>query len=165
MAYSGTYHPKNIKKYKGNINKIRYLSLWELKAFKWCDNNPHILRWSSEETIIPYRCDTDGKMHRYYMDLWIKVDTKNQNGYNEILIEVKPHKQHCYKCYSREPCRFGLKNKSYKKRRKTKSFITEARTWTKNQSKWRATLKYARARNMDFLILDEYSLNLKKPRR
>lgn len=165
MAHKGTYKPKNIKKYRGDINNIRYLSLWELKSFKWCDNNPRVLKWSSEEIVIPYRCDTDGKMHRYYMDLWVKMDSKSVNGFDELLIEVKPHKQHCQKCFERKACPCGLKNTSYKKRRRTKSFLYEERQWVKNQSKWRATKKWAKAHKMEFFILDEFGLGMKKPRR
>ena len=53
MAYSGRYRVKNPKKYKGDPNMVIYRSLKE-KHFKWCDDNPKVKRWSSEETVIPY---------------------------------------------------------------------------------------------------------------
>ena len=54
MAYSGKFIPKNRNKYKGNPKKIVYRSLWERSFMKYCDSNPSILEWSSEEIIIPY---------------------------------------------------------------------------------------------------------------
>ena len=53
MAYSGRYSIKNASKYKGDINNIIYRSLWEKVVFQWCDKNPKVKQWSSEEIIIP----------------------------------------------------------------------------------------------------------------
>ena len=55
MAYSGYFKPKNPTKYRGNPTNIVYRSLWERKFMVFCDNNPSILQWGSEEIIIPYR--------------------------------------------------------------------------------------------------------------
>ena len=44
----------------------------------FCDNNPSILQWGSEEIIIPYRAP-DGKVRRYYPDFYIKVREKSGN--------------------------------------------------------------------------------------
>ena len=88
MAYSGRYRVKNRKKYEGDFNKVKYRSLWERQTFKWLDNNPGVIGWSSEEVIIPYRCKTDGKIHRYFVDLFIR--TKDGKIF---LIEIKPKKQ------------------------------------------------------------------------
>lgn len=35
MAYSGKFRPKNIGKYKGNVDKITYRSSWEAWAMKF----------------------------------------------------------------------------------------------------------------------------------
>ena len=67
---------------------ITYRSLWERQAFKWCDENPKILRWSSEEIVVPYISKTDGKRHRYYPDLKITYTSGNTS-----LIEIKPKRQ------------------------------------------------------------------------
>ena len=38
----------------------------------FCDHNDSIIEWGSEEVIIPYRCPTDGRVHRYYPDFLVK---------------------------------------------------------------------------------------------
>lgn len=162
MAYKGKFVPTNIEKYKGNYKNIVYRSLWELKSFKWCDTNSHIIQWSSEEIIIPYRCETDYKMHRYYMDLWVKLDKPDVRGNTEMIIEVKPHNEHCPKCHNRQVCKYGLKTPLKYTPRKTKSWYKKQRTWIKNQSKWKASRKYASDRGWSFVILDEYGLGIKK---
>ena len=53
MAYSGKYQVINKSKYKGDANGVIYRSLWEKHTFAWCDKNPKIKHWSSEETVIP----------------------------------------------------------------------------------------------------------------
>ena len=73
MSYSGRYIPSNKKKYKGNPTTIYYRSLWERKFMVYCDKNPRVLEWGSEELIIPYRLPTDGKIHRYFPDFYVKV--------------------------------------------------------------------------------------------
>ena len=73
MAKSGLYKPNNPKKYKGNPTTIIYRSSWEQKFMKFCDRTSSIVEWGSEEYIIPYRCPTDGRRHRYYPDFYIKV--------------------------------------------------------------------------------------------
>ena len=59
MAYSGRYRVKNTNKYEGDAKDVVYRSLWEKHAFKWCDNNPKVIKWSSEEVIIPYLYEVD----------------------------------------------------------------------------------------------------------
>jgi len=84
MAYRGRYTVKNPAKYDGDPTKVVFRSLWERQAFRWMDNNPSVIKWQSEETVIPYRCKTDNKIHRYFMD--IKMVTKEKT----FLIEIKP---------------------------------------------------------------------------
>ena len=73
MAYKGYFTPKTPKKYKGNPSKIIFRSLWERKVMQWCDSNPSIIEWSSEEISIPYFCPTDRKKHKYFPDFYIKI--------------------------------------------------------------------------------------------
>ena len=54
MAYKGKYKPKNRSKYKGDPTKIIYRSLWERRFMVYCDENPSIIKWASEEVVIPY---------------------------------------------------------------------------------------------------------------
>jgi hypothetical protein len=136
--YKGKFKPKNLSKYDGDPRSITYRSMWERQVFRWCDENSSVARWSSEEVIIPYRCQTDNKLHRYFVDLKI-VLTSGQT----YLIEIKPESQ------TQEP---------KKKSRKTKRYITEVMTYAKNQSKWEAANRICEARGWIFQVWTEKTL-------
>lgn len=137
-TYKGKYRVKNIKKYEGDPTKCIFRSLWERQAFRWLDEHPKVIKWSSEEVIVPYKCKTDGKIHRYYTDLKIKMaDGKT------YLIEIKPEAQ------TKEP-----KVRS----RKTKKYINEVLTYVKNQSKWEAAQEYCENRGWVFQVWTESTL-------
>ena len=152
MAYSGRYTVKNPSKYDGDPTKVVFRSLWERQTFRWMDDNPNVIKWQSEETIIPYRCKTDNRIHRYFMD--IKMVTKDKT----FLIEIKP------KCQTKAP-----KEPS----RKTKRYITEVMAYVKNTSKWETAESYCADRGWEFAIWTEETLRdmgikilgAKKPKR
>ena len=73
MSYKGKFHPTNTKKYRGDVHNIIYRSLWERKFMVYCDKNPDIVEWGSEEIIIPYMSPLDRKRHRYFPDFYIKT--------------------------------------------------------------------------------------------
>lgn len=133
--YSGKYRITNREKYDGDYNSVSYRSLWERQVFKWCDDNSDIKKWSSEETVINYRCKTDNKIHRYFVDL--KIQFKNGQTY---LIEIKPKKQ------TQEP---------KVRTRKTRTYITEVLTYVKNKSKWEAASEYCADRGWIFEVWTE----------
>jgi hypothetical protein len=135
MSYKGRFSPKHPEKYRGNPTDIIYRSLWERQVFKWCDNTDAVIEWSSETTVIPYKCRTDGKMHRYFCDLTIKF----KNG-KKLLVEIKPRKQ------TLPP---------EKKKRVTKAYLAEVMQYAKNISKWEAAKEYADERGWEFKIWDE----------
>ena len=87
MAYSGRYKVINVNKYHGDPTNVVYRSLWEKYCFIWCDTNPKVKSWSSEEIIIPYYYDADKKYHRYFPDLKIVLEDKT------LLVEIKPDKE------------------------------------------------------------------------
>jgi len=138
MAYSGRYKVKNRSKYKGDPDKVVFRSMWERHCFKWCDNNPEVKGWSSEETVIPYFYEVDKKYHRYFMDL--KIIYKSGKT---TLVEIKPDKE------TRPPTFNG---------RKTKRYITEGMTYVKNMNKWEAAKKYADDNGYGFEIWTENTL-------
>ena len=88
MTYKGKYRPKNPQKYKGDPDKVVYRSLWERNTFRWIDANPDIVEWNSEEVVIPYRCETDKRMHRYFVDVYYK----DRSG-AQYLVEIKPRER------------------------------------------------------------------------
>jgi len=145
MAYSGVYKPVNPSKYRGNPTRIIYRSLWERKFMTFCDNNPNIMEWGSEEVIIPYRCPTDGRVHRYYPDFYIKVKSKSGLT-SKYIIEVKPKKQ--------------TKKPTDKPKRKTAAWKREVMTYMKNTAKWRAAENFCEDRQMKFMILTEDHLGV-----
>lgn len=143
--YQGTYKPKFPEKYKGNPTNIIYRSSWELKFFNWCDSNESVLKWSSEEIVIPYICPTDNKPHRYFPDAWIEIKDK-AGDVKSYLIEIKPD------CQTRPPA---------PQERRTKRYLTEVMTWGKNSAKWAAAREYCRNRGYEFMILTEHHLGIK----
>lgn len=138
MAYSGKYRIKNMNKYSGDPDKVTYRSSWEKACFIWCDNNPNIKSWSSEEVVVPYKWDIDKKMHRYFVDLKI---TFNDN--KTLLIEIKPDKE----------------TSPPKRPDKSKRYINEAMTYVKNMNKWEAANSYAKDRGWNFQIWTEDTLH------
>ena len=144
--YQGKYKPKFPEKYEGDPTQIIYRSSWELKFFNWCDSNPSVINWCSEEIVIPYVCPTDGKVHRYFPDSRIKVKNKS-NQISVYLVEIKPDKQ------TRPP---------EVPSRRTKRFLNEAATYMKNEAKWKAATKFDKDRVWEFKILTENHLGLNK---
>ncbi len=107
---------------------------------KYCDSNPSILEWSSEEIIIPYYSPVDKKYRRYFPDFFIK--SLNRDGtISKKIIEIKPKKQ-------------TVPPKKPKKKR-SKGYLTEAKTYVTNHSKWEAAKKYCEKRKWIFQILTE----------
>ncbi len=138
MTYKGKFKPKNVNKYNGDYNNIYYRSSWELSLMVWLDNNPNVKNWSSETVVIPYLCEIDKKIHRYFPDFKITFD--NNKTY---LVEVKPENQ---------------TTTPVKRSRKTKKYINESIRYIQNISKWKAAKKYAEDRNWIFSIWTENTL-------
>lgn len=138
----GYFTPTHPEKYKGNIEKIRYMSSWELSFHQFLDTNPHILQWSSEPFSIPYIKPTDGRIHRYYPDYWVEYKNKRGTIIHEI-IEVKPESQ------TKPPVRRG-------KRKKTQ--ITEQIMYAINTAKWASAQKFCDRNRLKFRIVTEQQL-------
>ena len=47
----------------------------------YCDNNPNILEWGSEEIIIPYKSPFLKKVHRYFPDFFIKYKNSSEKSF------------------------------------------------------------------------------------
>jgi hypothetical protein len=136
--YQGKFRPRNIAKYEGDYTNITYRSMWERQVFLWCDRNDTVASWSSEEIVIPYRCATDNKYHRYFTDL--KIRLKSGETY---IIEIKPESQ------TKEPKR---------RSRVTSKYIKEVMTYAKNQSKWEAANKLCEERGWKFQVWTEKTI-------
>lgn len=138
MAYKGKYKPMKPQKYVGDATKIVYRSLWERQAFRWIENQPWIVEWNSEEVVIPYVCQTDKKVHRYFIDLYFKTEDGKM-----YLIEIKPKRETM-------PPKLGKK--------KTKKYLSESLTYIKNQSKWKAATEFAKDNGAIFEVWTEDTL-------
>ena len=142
MSYKGKYSIKNPSKYVGNSSSIIFRSLWEKKFMEVCDMTPSILKWASEEVVIPYFFPVDKKWHRYFPDFYIMYKTRT-NTIEESIIEIKPYKE----LFRPE-----------RKTKKTKRFLQENITWVKNQSKWKSAKQYCHKKGWKFQILTEKEL-------
>lgn len=141
--HQGKYTPKFPHKYKGDPTQIIWRSSWELKFFNWCDTNSSVIQWSSEELVIPYKCPTDNRWHRYFPDALIKV--RDQDGrVKTFLIEIKPAAQ------TVPP-----------KKRNSKQYLNEVLTWGKNEAKWKAANEYCLDRGYEFKLITEHELGIK----
>lgn len=137
MSYKGRYKIKKPDKYAGDPTKVVYRSLWERNAFRWCEDNPKVKLWNSEEVVVPYVSTVDKKLHRYFVDLLIQMDDKKT-----YLVEIKPKNQTI----------------APKKRRKTKKYINEVLTYAKNNDKWEAANQFAEHKGWKFQVWTEETL-------
>lgn len=144
-TYKGIFKPKNPQKYKGDPTNIIYRSLWECKFMSYLDSHPDVLFWASEEFSIPYLSPIDNKIHRYFPDFWVKK--KNRDGQIEtVIIEIKPKKQ--------------LSAPKIKKRM-SKKYLEEIKTWGINKAKWDSAKNFCEDRKWKFQILTENELGIK----
>lgn len=143
-TYKGFYRISNPSKYRGDIHNVIYRSSWELRFMKYCDHNSAIVEWGSETMIIPYRSPVDNKIHRYFVDFYVKI--KDSSGkLTKYLIEIKPEK------FTKPPDI---------PKRKTKRFIQEVFNYGTNQAKWKAANEFCEDRGMKFLVLTEKDLGI-----
>lgn len=144
-TYKGKYKVTNRTKYRGDAQDVVYRSSWELKFMKWCDQNPSVLEWGSETVVIPYKSPIDNKVHRYFVDFYIKVISQD-GTISRYLVEIKPEK------FTKPPDI---------PKRKTRKFIEEVFQYGTNQAKWKAANEFCMDRNMKFLVLTESDLGIK----
>lgn len=135
----GVFTPKNGSKFIGK--KAVYRSGLELKFFRFCDDNKNVIKWSSENVVVPYVSPLDGKVHRYFVDNFISI--KEGNNIKNYLIEIKPYNQ------TKPPTT---------KYRKKQHLIYEQKQWAVNTSKWESAKKFCRKKGWEFLIITEKDL-------
>jgi hypothetical protein len=144
MFHKRKFKPLHPEKYDGDPTNIIMRSSWETRFASWCDRNGAVLRWSSEETVIPYKSPIDERIHRYFVDFRIQARDKTGKLVT-YLVEVKPYKQ------TQPPQYPG---------RRTQRYLTESTTFVVNQAKWKAADNYAKDRGWEFRIITEYELGL-----
>ena len=113
----------NKEKYQGAPTNVIYRSLWERKFMKWCDLSESVIKWGSEETVVPYVSPLDNKIHRYFIDFYVQLRDKD-GILKSYLVEVKPKK------YTKPP--------KTNPKRKTRAWFSEVKNWGVNEAKWKA---------------------------
>ena len=141
QSHKGLNNPLNDQKYRGT-RPIIYRSGLELSFFRWCDRNERVLQWGSESVVIPYISPKDGRMHRYFVDNVLILQT--DKGNKKFLVEIKPEKQ------TMPPSQSVRKSK--------KNLLFEQITWAINSSKWDAAKAWCAKNNFEFVILTEKDL-------
>lgn len=140
----GVYTLKNPDKYLGDPDNVIYRSSWELDVFKKLDVNPHILKWVSEEIVIPYAKPDlrTGEFTQgfYHPDIFIVKKEVNGDIKRELL-EIKPYKQ-TIPPTSRKPARR----------------LQEQYTYIVNRHKWAAAEEWCKKRGITFRLLTEKNL-------
>ena len=144
MAYRGKYRPKSPNKYNGDPTNIVYRSSWELRLMNWLDSNNNVIKWSSEEVVVPYKHPITGRWHRYFPDFMAVMKDKNSTN-KTYMIEVKPKKQ---------------VDPPEKKTKITKRYIQEVQTYAINSYKWKYAKEYCKDRNWIFIVITEKELGL-----
>ena len=143
MYHQGYFTPNNPHKYIGNPTNIVYRSKWERIFLNYLDKNPRIIRYASEELIIPYISPIDHKQHRYYIDFYLEV-LQHDNSVKKYLVEIKPYDQ-------------TIPPKK-KKSGIDESYIEKTKTYLINQAKWEATKELCKQKGYEFMIITENEL-------
>jgi hypothetical protein len=110
------------------------------------DENTNVIRWASEEIVIPYISPIDNRPHRYFPDFYVEAISFDGST-KKMLLEVKPRDQ------TQAP---------KIPKRKTKRYITEVMTYGVNQAKWAAAKDYCIDKGWEFKVITETEL-FKKP--
>ncbi len=137
----GKYEVINKEKFMG-AKPPRYLSSYELEVFRFLDKNKNVIRWGSENIVVPYENPVKQRKARYYVDIYMEYYDKKGVIHKE-LIEIKPMNQ------SKPPVRGKKKQSTYDQ---------ESLTYMVNMAKWSAADKYATMHGWVFRILTEQSI-------
>jgi hypothetical protein len=141
--YKGKFKVKNPQKYIGDSTNVIYRSLMELNFMKWCERSEKVLKWNSEEVVIPYISPMDKKRHRYFPDFLIQTN----KGWT--LIEVKPLIQ------TKPPKKILIEKVTLKKKRR---YVKAVKTWLVNEAKWNAAKKVCEVNGWKFELMTEKQL-------
>ena len=107
----------------------------------WLDNSSEVVKWNSEEVVIPYISKKDNRQHRYFVDFYIEFTSGKK-----FLVEVKPFNQ------TQKPVPKGTTMKQKKR------FLNEVQTYAVNTSKWTYASEFAKKNGMIFAVWTEKEL-------
>ena len=138
----GLYTPKHPEKYLGDVRKIRFLSSWELRFMDFCDTNPNVLQWGSEEFRVKYFNPIKNKVCDYIPDFIIKYKDANGILVTEV-IEIKPLKESVLK---------------------SKMSTYDKVALVVNHAKWTAAKAMCDAAGVKFRVITEQEMFRQKPK-
>lgn len=136
MPFRAKFLPRFPEKYVGDVDNIFARSSWEVTVMKFFDSRPDIIRWGSEEVVIPYLSPADNRVHRYFPDFFIEY----RNATGEIkkeIVEVKPQHE---------------SEASAAKSQRSKDALLI------NEAKWKSASLYCETRGMTFRVITEKSI-------
>ena len=136
MPFRAKFLPRFPEKYVGDVNNIFARSSWEVTVMKFFDSRPDIIKWGSEEVVIPYLSPADNKIHRYFPDFFIEY--RNADGeIKREIVEVKPHHE--------------SEAIAAKSQRSKDALLI-------NVAKWKSASIYCETRGMTFRVITEKSI-------
>lgn len=151
-SYKGWYQLLNPNKFIKPLDEymqsykdghVNFKSRLELKAIKYADFNKHIISWSIEPFNIKYVKPTDGKIHRYFIDLFLEFSSGDK-----FIVEIKPKSETL-------PPKKPTKNTQ----KASMNYQLALQTYAINQAKWKAAEEFAALNKMKFIILTDEELN------
>lgn len=147
--HKGKFKPKNPLKYKGDPDKIIYRSAMELKFMNYLDQHPGVKEWASEEFHIPYLSPLDNKIHRYFPDIWCKIENKD-GKVETIVVEIKMEKEN------------AMLQENFPQRGKKlmRYYLREVARWGVNDAKFKAAKDFCEDRGWKFQVVTENDLNM-----
>lgn len=144
----GIFKPLNKDKC-ANTTPVIFRSYLEARLFKILDSNPNVLKWSSEETVIPYvhpiktKATGQKTYARYFVDVFMEM--KIGDEVKKYIVEIKPESQ------TKKPV---VNNK-----KKPSTILYENSMYAINTAKWEAAKAYANKKGMEFLIITEKNID------
>jgi len=136
--FQGKFTPKHPEKYIGDLANIVFRSGYEFNFLKKLDDNPNVLKYTSETVIIRYYNPVKMRWARYFVDFLLEVKDKEGKIF-KYLIEIKPANQI-------HPPKQG-------KAKKMQTFLGEAMEFSQNQAKWKAAKAWSDQHGILFLIV------------
>lgn len=112
---------------------------------RWCDDNPNIKRWQSEERAIWYDNPITKRKARYFPDFIVEYERRDGIVVQE-MVEIKPARQ--------------VEGPPVNPKRRTKAWAAACMTYAQNQSKWKAARRWCEDRGMNFRIVTEKELGI-----
>jgi len=134
----GKFLPLHPEKYVGDVKNIVYRSSWEFQLLRQLDENPNVLKYSSEELVIRYYNPVEGRVKRYFPDILVEyLDASGKT--RKQLIEIKPTSH-------------LIKPKQTPKK-KFYTYLNEVTRWSVNMAKFKAAQDWCKLRGIEFVIV------------